>query len=199
MTANIEDVESMNVVPESNNEGKLNIAFDAHIQSDQQLTFTNTNACTDTETSLSSTCEPEREIIKENTENRSVNKRRWSKACKLDGVESSDEYNEAWNNIRTSSPLFEYMYTNRSALTIPASIRRYSQISVRTESLTPLMVAVLLNNYNYVSELLIYNVGKVDTYKNTALDYAIISHADARIIELLKEFETTRIRGLESL
>ena len=127
MTANIEDVESMSVVPESNNEGKLNITFDVHIQSNQQLTFMNTNTCTDTETNLSRTCEPEREIIKENTENRSVNKRRWSKACKLDGVESSDEYNEAWNNIRTSSPLFEYMYTNRSALTIPASIRRYSQ------------------------------------------------------------------------
>ena len=48
MTANIEDVESMNVVPESNNEGKLNITFDVHIQSDQSNTFTNTRACTDT-------------------------------------------------------------------------------------------------------------------------------------------------------
>lgn len=195
MTTNIADVESTNVVPDSNKEGTLNTAFDVHTQSSQPQTFTNT----DTETNTSNTCDTEREIIKENNENRSVNKRKWTKACKLEGVESTDEYNEAWNNIRSSSPLFEYMYANRSAFTIPASIRRYSQVSVRTENLTPLMVAVLLNNYNYASELLIYNVGKVDTYKNTALDYAMITHADARIIELLKEFETIRIRGLETL
>ena len=108
-------------------------------------------------------------------------------------------YTEAWERIRLSSPLFEYMYSNKNIPTIPAPLRRYSQITSKIERLTPLMVAVLLDNYYMVSELLIYNVGRIDAFHNTALDYAIKTDCDPRIIELLKEFETIRIRDFSTL
>lgn len=132
-------------------------------------------------------------------------KQQWSDASlKISATDENaaeliTKYTEAWERIRMSSPLFEYMYQNRNIPTIPAQLRRYTQITVKNEKLTPLMVAVLLDNYYMVSELLIYNIGRVDSFRNTALDYAIKTDCDPRIIELLREFETVRIRDFSTL
>ena len=103
----------------------------------------------------------------------------------------------AWDNVVKSSPLFHYMYNNRTATSLPVQIKKFQYISSENDKLTPLMVAVVLNNIYFVNDLLIFNVGKIDTFSKSALKYAIKTNADVKIIELLREYETIRAYPLK--
>jgi hypothetical protein len=114
-------------------------------------------------------------------------------------VSDNDELKQsAYNDIIESSPLFYYMFNNKTATSIPATVRRYSHISSKTDKITPLMFACILNNIYFVNDMLVYCVGKIDKYHKTALEYARLSNADVRIIELLREFETPRTREFKN-
>ena len=51
------------------------------------------------------------------------------------------------------------------------------------------MIAACLNNLFYVQQLLRFDVGKLDDYDKSALDYAYEFNADLQIIDLLEQYE----------
>lgn len=54
---------------------------------------------------------------------------------------------------------------------------------------TPLMIATCLNNLFYVQQLIRYDIGKIDEFDKSALDYAYEFNVDPKIIDLLEQFE----------
>ena len=54
---------------------------------------------------------------------------------------------------------------------------------------TPLMLSVIINNFSYVRQLINYDIGKLDEFDKSALDYAYEFNVDKRIINLLEQFE----------
>ena len=60
------------------------------------------------------------------------------------------------------------------------------------------MVAVVLKNRMLVQDLIVFNIGKIDKFKRCALEYALKVN-DAVIIEMLKEFETRRVRKISEM
>ena len=99
-------------------------------------------------------------------------------------------------NIIKSSPLFHYMINNRDAKIIPTDVKRYHHIVSEDDKLTPLMIAVVLNNVYFVQELLLFNIGRMDTFHKSALMYANKINCGKVIIEMLREYETLRTRML---
>lgn len=99
-------------------------------------------------------------------------------------------------NVVKSSPLFHYMINNRDAKIIPTDVKRYHHIVSEDDKLTPLMIAVVLNNVYFVQELLLFNIGRMDTFHKSALMYANKINCGKVIIEMLREYETMRTRML---
>ena len=54
---------------------------------------------------------------------------------------------------------------------------------------TPLMISACLNNTFYVQQLIKFDVGKLDDYDKSALDYAYEFNANPTIIDILEQYE----------
>ena len=86
-------------------------------------------------------------------------------------------------------PIFKYIIHNPSAQFIPRDILENYVGETNYHHQTPLMLAVIVNNINFVRQLIYYDIGKLDDYEKAALDYAYETHASQEIVDLLEEYE----------
>ena len=91
-----------------------------------------------------------------------------------------------WN---LSIPLFGYIINNPIGERIPPPLLREYIGETNYSGQTPLMFAAAIDNLNYVKQLIQYDVGSLDEFGKSALDYACEFNAAPTIIDLLEQFE----------
>lgn len=84
--------------------------------------------------------------------------------------------------------IFKFIHDNKTSETIPDSYMNNYTTEINFNNQTPLMYSVCVNNFNFVKILLKYDVGKVDDFNKSALDYAY-EVGNELIIELLEQYE----------
>lgn len=100
----------------------------------------------------------------------------------LDNIES--------NEITTFSRdcVFKYMYENKQSEQIPDNLISEYVTEYNLNRQTPLMYAIVINNINFVRQLLLKDIGKIDDFNKCALDYAV-KYGNPEIINLVSEYE----------
>ena len=88
-----------------------------------------------------------------------------------------------------SNPIFHYIIENPHAHCIPSSLIVNYTGETNLKKQTALMLAVSISNEVFVRQLLPIDVGQLDDYNHSALDYAIIFNTSKTIIDLLEEYE----------
>ena len=86
-------------------------------------------------------------------------------------------------------PIFTYILYNPTNTQIPIQLLKNYTVETNYSAQTPLMLAAVVNNFNYVQQLIQFDIGKIDEYNKSALDYAIEFQSSDEIIDLLSQFE----------
>lgn len=68
--------------------------------------------------------------------------------------------------------VFKYIHDNPKSTSIPTNYLNTYVTEFNYNGQTPLMYSALINNLSFVKTLLKYDVGKVDDFNKSALDYA---------------------------
>ena len=76
------------------------------------------------------------------------------------------------NTIFKKDSVFKYIHDNPKSTLIPTNYLDTYVTEFNYNDQTPLMYSVLINNLSFVKTLLKYDVGKVDDFNKSALDYA---------------------------
>lgn len=76
------------------------------------------------------------------------------------------------NTIFKKDSIFKYIHDNPKSTLIPTSYMDSYVTEFNYNGQTPLMYSVLINNLMFVKTLLRHDVGKVDDFNKSALDYA---------------------------
>ena len=76
------------------------------------------------------------------------------------------------NTTFKKDSMFKYINDNPKSTLIPKKYTDNYVTEFNYNSQTPLMYSVLINNVNFVKTLLKFDVGKVDDFNKSALDYA---------------------------
>lgn len=105
------------------------------------------------------------------------------------------------NTIFKKDSVFKYIHDNPKSMLIPTSYMDNYVTEFNFNGQTPLMYSVLINNLIFVKTLLRYDVGKVDDFNKSALDYAYEFNKQSEnlnchevkslhdIIQILEEYE----------
>ena len=86
-------------------------------------------------------------------------------------------------------PIFKFIIHNPTAPFIPSELIHSCVGETNYKHQTPLMLSVVIGNFNFVKQLIYYDIGKLDDYEKSALDYAYENHVSQEIIDLLEEYE----------
>lgn len=86
-------------------------------------------------------------------------------------------------------PVFNYILHNPNGTSIPTQLLNEYVGETNYSAQTPLMLATIINNLNYVKQLITYDIGKIDEYDKSALDYAYEFSVQPDIIDLLEQYE----------
>ena len=92
--------------------------------------------------------------------------------------------------IKVNSPVFNYIINYPNGEYIPYEILSNYVGETNLHNQTPLMLATVINNFNYVKQLINMDIGKIDDFNISALDYAQKYKVNNSIISLLSEYET---------
>ena len=84
--------------------------------------------------------------------------------------------------------IFKFIHDNPTETFIPDIYLKNYTTEINFTNQTPLMYSVYVNNIHFVKILLKYDVGKVDDFNKSALDYAY-DVGNESIIELLEQYE----------
>ena len=84
--------------------------------------------------------------------------------------------------------IFKFIHDNPTETVIPDIYLKNYTTEINFTNQTPLMYSVYVNNIHFVKILLKYDVGKVDDFNKSALDYAY-DVGNESIIELLEQYE----------
>lgn len=104
----------------------------------------------------------------------------------LFNITTTDETNFKIDNM------FKYIHDNPNGINIPDEYISNYTTEVNYNGQTPLMYATYIDNINYVKILLKHDVGKVDDFNKSALDYAYERKQHVNndeIIDLLEQYE----------
>lgn len=82
-------------------------------------------------------------------------------------IRSDDDTFEFYNR-----PIFKFMHDNPASNELPHNIMSEYVTELNYNYQTPLMYAVILKNKSLVDQLVIYDVGNIDSFGNSAIDYA---------------------------
>lgn len=86
--------------------------------------------------------------------------------------------------------VIDYIKNNPDGNEIPKELLDKYRGEKNINIQTPLMIAVMCNNVNYVKQLIPYDVGVIDEFNISALEYAMeYCSRNKEIIELLSEYE----------
>ena len=95
------------------------------------------------------------------------------------------------NNIYdVNIPVFKFIMQHPTAQFIPRDLLYMYIGSFNFSNQTPLMLAAVISNVNFVRQLIPVDVGMLDDFGKSALDYAREFNSSAEIIDLLSEYET---------
>lgn len=86
--------------------------------------------------------------------------------------------------------MFNFIDTHREEQSIPTSLLSNYVTELNYNYQTPLMLAIMLGNIEFVKQLCVYDCGVVDEFNKCALDYAKELNNDV-IVEILSEYEYT--------
>ena len=89
-----------------------------------------------------------------------------------------------------NAPIFNFIIHNSKANHIPRELLNDYVGSFNLSNQTPLMLSAALSNLNFVLQLLPVDVGILDTFGKSALDYAKQFNASNEVIQILSEYET---------
>jgi hypothetical protein len=90
--------------------------------------------------------------------------------------------------------MFKYINENQKSTLIPNEIIDGYMGEYNYNGQTPLMYSVLINNINFVKILLKFDVGRMDDYNKSALDYA-----NELYIEESKNMNEVEIESLQNI
>ena len=105
------------------------------------------------------------------------------------------------NTMFKRDSIFKYIHDNPKSTSIPMKYIDNYITEFNYNGQTPLMYSVLINNLNFAKTLLKYDIGKVDDFNKSALDYAYELNAQSKhfsseelkslhdIIQMLEEYE----------
>lgn len=91
--------------------------------------------------------------------------------------------------LQLNLPVFSFIITNPIDERIPTPLLRSYVGETNYSGQTPLMFAAAIDNLNYVTQLIQYDVGRLDEFGKSALDYAYEFNAAPAIVDLLEQFE----------
>lgn len=115
-----------------------------------------------------------------------------------DSIISSNEVKINNKKFIISNPIFQFIIENPHASHIPSSLISNYMGETNLKKQTALMLAVFISNEVFVRQLLPIDVGQLDDYNKSALDYAIMFNASKTIIDLLEEYELCQIPANDS-
>lgn len=115
-----------------------------------------------------------------------------------DSIISSNEVKINNKKFIISNPIFQFIIENPHASHIPSSLISNYMGETNLKKQTALMLAVFISNEVFVRQLLPIDVGQLDDYNKSALDYAIMFNASKTIIDLLEEYELYQIPANDS-
>lgn len=95
--------------------------------------------------------------------------------------------NELYN---INAPVFEFIMQHHKSTFIPRELLFDYVGSFNFSNQTPLMLAAAISNLTFVQQLIPVDVGMLDDFGKSALDYAKEFKASDEVIELLSEYET---------
>ena len=110
-----------------------------------------------------------------------------------DSIISSNEVKINNKKFIISNPIFQFIIENPHAPRIPSSLISNYTGETNLKRQTALMLAVSISNEIFVRQLLPIDVGQLDDYNKSALDYAIMFNVSKIIIDLLEEYELCQI------
>lgn len=110
-----------------------------------------------------------------------------------DSIISSNEVKINNKKFIISNPIFQFIIENPRASHIPSSLISNYMGETNLKKQTALMLAVFISNEVFVRQLLPIDVGQLDDYNKSALDYAMMFNASKTIIDLLEEYELCQI------
>ena len=91
--------------------------------------------------------------------------------------------------FRLQIPVFDWILHNPFLQRIPDILLKDYVGETNYSAQTPLMLSTVLNNINYVQQLITFDVGKLDESDKSALDYAYEFNSSPEIVELLEQYE----------
>ena len=95
------------------------------------------------------------------------------------------------NNVYSvDAPVFKFIMHNPKAEFIPRELLYDYVGSFNISNQTPLMLSAAISNITFVRQLLPVDIGVLDDFGKSALDYAKEFSASAEVVELLSEYET---------
>ena len=106
-----------------------------------------------------------------------------------DSFVSSNEIKINNKKFIISNPIFQFIIENPHASRIPSSLISNYMGETNLNNQTALMLAVIISNEVFVRQLLPIDVGQLDDYNKSALDYAYMYNVSKTIIDLLEEYE----------
>ena len=108
----------------------------------------------------------------------------------LDDIESTDTV------VFPRDCVFKYIHYNKDGESIPETYMSEYVTEYNLNRQTPLMYSIVIGNINYVKQLLLYDIGKIDDFGRCALDYAY-KYGNQHIIDLVSEYELSTFWNVE--
>ena len=106
-----------------------------------------------------------------------------------DYIISSNEVKINNDKFTFSNPVFQFIIENPHASHIPSSLVSNYMGETNLKKQTALMLAASISNEIFVRQLLPTDIGQLDDYNRSALDYAYLFNSSKAIIDLLEEYE----------
>ena len=91
--------------------------------------------------------------------------------------------------FKINVPLFSFIIQNPLLTQIPSRLLSNYIGETNYSGQTPLMLSVIIDNIQYVKQLIKYDIGKIDEFDKSALDYAYEFNVSQEIIDLLEQYE----------
>lgn len=104
-------------------------------------------------------------------------------------ISENDEIVFGSKHYNVDLPVFKFIMNNPTSPFIPRELLENCVGETNYHHQTPLMLSVIIGNLNFIKQLIYYDIGKLDDYDKSALEYAYEFNASKDIIDILEEFE----------
>ena len=91
--------------------------------------------------------------------------------------------------FQINSPVFKFIINNPNADFIPSELLNTYNGEFNLSSQTPLMLASIIGNVNFVKQLIRIDIGHLDVFNKCALDYANEFDSSQEVKNILEEYE----------